>query len=280
MHRLVALYLLLSGAALLGPHRPAWWPALLLLHLAGAFVALRLARARAAGRSHWLLDWYPLLLVPAFYAELVLLNRSVWGGRYFDAVVLGWERAIFGGLPSQELAPAMPWPALSEPLHAAYVSYYLLIYGPPLLLWLRASRSDFRQTVFALMLTFFVHYLFFIYFPVQGPRYLFDAPAASEIGGYPMRELAHALLQAGSSQGAAFPSSHVAVAMAATVMTARFLPRLATIVGILSVLLALGAVYGGFHYAVDAVVGAVVGTAAALATLRLYADATPEAGPA
>ena len=36
MNRLVALYLLFAGLALAGPHRPAVWPLLAILHLAAA----------------------------------------------------------------------------------------------------------------------------------------------------------------------------------------------------------------------------------------------------
>ena len=132
MNRLLASYLLLSGVALLGPHRPAWWPWLALAHGLGAFLLLRVrpapARAQAdAARGQagstipgapprqrrsgltLLRDGYPLLLIPALYAELAPLNRALWGGRYFDEYIIAFERAVFGGLPSSELAPALPW---------------------------------------------------------------------------------------------------------------------------------------------------------------------------
>src|SRR5690606_32570498 len=137
---------------------------------------------------------------------------------------------------------------------AAYLSYYAIIYGPPLLLYLAGRRADYHELLFPLMLTFLVSYLFFIYFPVQGPRYLFPPPGGGLEAG-PAYRLAHRVLEAGSSQGAAFPSSHVAVAVAQTVLVARLLPRLLPAVAILAAGLAAGAVYGGFHYATDVVAG-------------------------
>lgn len=270
--RLVAVYAVASAFALLGPSRPGVWPLLLLAHVLAAAVLsgvlpLRPPRERAietVPRALGLLrDWYPLLIIPALYAELAVLNVSVWGGQYFDATVIGWERAVFGGEPAREWAVAMPWRWLSEPLHAAYISYYAIIYGPPVLLFAAGRRDAFRATVFALMLTFFVHYLFFIYFPVQGPRYLFPPPVG-EVAQGPVYALAHQLLEAGSSRGAAFPSSHVGVAVAQTMMIARFAPRWAPLVGGLTIGLALGAVYGGFHYAIDAAAGLLLGAALAL----------------
>ncbi|HEX6941257.1 MAG TPA: phosphatase PAP2 family protein [Longimicrobiales bacterium] len=265
--RLFALYMLVSGVALAFPHRGAAWPILLAVHVGAAAFALRLppfGRIAQALRARWPRaasiagDWYPLALVPLLYAELVPLNLAVWGARYFDPVIQGVEAALFGGQPSRALAAAAPWLPLSEALHGAYLSYYFVIYGPPLILFLQGRREEFRQVVFGVMLVFFAHYLFFIYFPVQGPRYVFPAPDGPIAAG-PLYKLAHAVLEAGSSQGAAFPSSHVGVAFAQTALAVRFLPRLAPWLAVLSAGLAVGAVYGGFHYATDAIAGLLLG---------------------
>ena len=265
MNLLFACYLLLSGAALAGPYRPAWWPLLAAAHASLAAVALTAHTRRAQGglRDGWLHDFYPLLTMPLLYAELQLLNQSVFGGRYFDDVVIGWERAMFGGEPARELAAAMPWVWLSESLHLAYVSYYLIIYAPPLLVAWHRGHEAARQAVFTLSLVFFAHYLFFVWFPVEGPRYRFPAPGG-DIAGGPVYGLTHTLLEAGSSRGAAFPSSHVGVSVAATMICWRMLRPLTPVVGLLTAGLAVGAVYGGFHYAIDAVAGALLGFVLAL----------------
>jgi len=265
VYRLLAAWLIVSGLALAGPHRPAAWPLLALLHLVGVGACLaadrrvRWAQTGRAPQPNALLDWAPLLIMPALYAELAVLNSALWGGRYFDDLVIGWEQALFGGQPSRDLANAAPWPALSEALHFSYLSYYALIFVPPLLIWLRRSRAALRDAVFTVMLVFLAHYLFFVYFPVQGPRYLFPAPGGEAIAGYPFRDLAHRVLESGSSRGAAFPSSHVGVGVAASFVAWRHLRPLAPVVALLTVGLALGAVYGGFHYGVDALAGAALG---------------------
>jgi membrane-associated phospholipid phosphatase len=148
---------------------------------------------------------------------------------------------------------------LSEILHFSYISYYLIIYGPPIYLYLKGRRAAHQQLVFTLMLTFFVHYVFFIYFPVQGPRYLFAAPDAGNISTGFFYNLAHKILEAGSSRGAAFPSSHVGVSFAQAALAFQLLPGMAPAILVLSSGLALGAVYGGFHYATDVVCGLLLG---------------------
>jgi membrane-associated phospholipid phosphatase len=284
MDTLFAAYAVVSGVALPVPGRPSAWPVLAALHAVAAWVGFRgpgvrrllAALAAAAPRATRVIaDWYPLGLVPLLYLELAPLNRAIWNGHYFDDIVLGWEQSIFGGQPSRSLAVAAPILALSELLHGAYLSYYLIIYGPPIILWLRKRHADFRAGMFALMLAFFAHYVFFIFFPVQGPRYLFPAPAGPIARGY-LYGFAHGVLEAGSSQGAAFPSSHVGVAMAQTIIAFRLLPRIAPLLTLMTVLLAVGAVYGGFHYATDAIAGAILGTIVALAGLRLYARLRPD----
>ena len=277
--RLLALYAVLAGAALAFPDRPASWPLVALLHLAAAALLLRVppvrglihaARRRAPRPARFLAAWYPLLLMPLLYSELDLLNLAVWGGEFFDPVILHWEQDLFGGQPSITFAYAAPWLLLSELLHGSYISYYLIIYGPPIALYATGRLEPMARTVFALMLAFATHYLVFVYFPVQGPRYLFPAPDAGSIASGPLYKLAHLILEAGSSRGSAFPSSHVAVAVVQTIMVIRYLPRLAPVVALLTVGLAVGAVYGGFHYATDVVVGAITGAIVGLAAPRIY----------
>jgi membrane-associated phospholipid phosphatase len=276
--RLLAAYAVIGGAALLFPHRIPGWQWLLLLHAVAvvlgfgigparnAWLALSRFAPRAAGLLH---DWYPVALIPILYEELPPLNLAVWNGRYFDSIILSVEQTLFRGQPSREWAAAMPLLPLSEMLHAAYLSYYFIIFAPPLFIYLAAAREDFRKAVFALMLTFVAHYVFFIWFPVQGPRYLFPAPDGVISRGA-VFQLTHRLLEAGSSRGAAFPSSHVGVSVAHTISVFRYYRRLSPVVAVLAIGLACGAVYGGFHYATDAIAGACLGAAASLVAPVLY----------
>ncbi|MEX0979581.1 MAG: phosphatase PAP2 family protein [Gemmatimonadota bacterium] len=229
-------------------HSPSRWPRFAL-------------PARPDFGRHPLLRWLPLLLVPFLYAELPLLNQTLTTG-YHDALVLRWEASLFGGNPAQSWAGALPSVVVSELLHFSYLSYYALIYVPPLMLW-RAGKGDaFDATVFTLLLVFVLCFAVFIVFPVQGPRYLFPAPAGVPEG--PVRGVALAVLEAGSSRGAAFPSSHMAVAAAQAVLALRFQRRAGVVVALLAAGLGAGAVYGGFHYAVDIVAGGALGVLAAL----------------
>lgn len=277
------MYAAVTGLALAFPFRPAMWPLLAIVHFAAAALGLGIAPARKAWnvfaqrfpRAAVLVgDWYPLVLLPAIYMELALLNRAIFGGRYFDDVIMGWEQALFLGQPSRALAPTAPFRWLSEALHAAYLSYYLIVMVPPIILAAQRRWDAFREAVFTLMLAFFAHYLFFVFFPVQGPRYLFAPPGGGQAEG-PAFRLAHGVLEAGSSQGSAFPSSHVGVSVAQSANALRFLRRLAPVLIVLTLGLAAGAVYGGFHYAIDTLAGLALGTACAVIGPPLYRRLLP-----
>jgi membrane-associated phospholipid phosphatase len=257
------------GAAMLSAYLAATlWPmvryvtatgerAPLLLHLAALALALwAIGATMPAGRV--LRDWLPLALGPLLYIELRWLVAGA-GQSHHDLVVQRWEQALLHGQPSASWAPRMPNLVLSELLHFCYASYYLLVYLPPLVLYLRGRREAFARTMFALMLVYGGCFAAYLFFPVDGPRFIVG-PAAAPDG--PVRSFVLHLLAAGSSRGTAFPSSHIAASVVAAICALRFQRRVGVLVALLTAGLALGTVYGGFHYAVDGIVGAVAGVVA------------------
>lgn len=248
---LVAAYLAGSGALLaLGGYAGA-----ALSHAAGVALTFWLMTSRA----RWARvggDLFPLFIMPILYAELPLLIAAA-GSRYHDSTVQGWEATIFGAQPSHMLASALPWQWLSELLHTGYLAYYPMIFAPALVLYRRGERSGMSEVVMALTATYVVCWVTFITIPVEGPRYLWTAPL--DVPSGPVRRFTLDLLAAGSSRGAAFPSSHMAIAMAVAVMSFRWLSSHAWLYSVVALSIGVGAVYGGFHYGVDMLAGALVG---------------------
>ncbi len=230
------------------------------------------------GVPRWLRAWTPLLTILFLYAEMPLLLRAAGHVELYDNTVLSWEARLFGGQPAADWAGRWPSRALSELLHAAYLSYYPLIFAVPAILWIRGRLGEYTEAVFALMLTFVACFVWYLFFPVAGPRYLWLAPVGAVDG--PMRTFASWLLHARSSRGTAFPSSHVAVATAQAILGIRYFGWRSAIITVLTVGLGIGAVYGGFHYAVDVLAGAALGilvTTVALLVNRAARSLTPQA---
>lgn len=247
--------------AVLGYDRSTPAAVFTLAHVIVMAVMATAAFREQRGWSRVALDWAPLAAVPFLYAELPQLMRGAGGG-FHDAAVQGWERALFGVSPALAMAARLPSRWVSEPLHLAYLSYYAIIYAPALALALRGRRRDFLVMSGLVCLTFAGCFIVFVLYPVQGPRYLWPGTHVPE---GPVRSLVLALLERGSSRGAAFPSSHVAVAVVQAALMWRYRIPGRFLVSILTAGLALGAVYGGFHYAIDAIAGALVGAAVILA---------------
>jgi len=246
------------------PHRPAcWW--LLLAH--GLFVVLLVLLTRPGlGRvGRTIREIYPIILLPGLYGELDVLNSGPI--QVYDHVVQRWELFIFGAQVSRvwhQLAPSHFW---STVLHAAYLSYYLIVSAPALYFAWRGQLQHVRRFVLVVMTTFVICYLVFIFFPVAGPYYTLPPPP-SWFTSNPAARLVYDALAAGSSYGAAFPSSHVAAALAATITAGRISSRLGLALMIPTLLLTAGVVYCQMHYGVDAVAGLLLGGIVALLPVR------------
>jgi membrane-associated phospholipid phosphatase len=242
-------------AALRAPGQPAcWW--LLLAH--GLFVVLLFLVTRPGlGRfGRTMRELYPLFLLPGLYSELDILNAP--GMAVHDALVRQWELLVFGVQISRywwQAAPSVFW---STVLHAAYLSYYLIVSIPALYFAWKGDLTSVRRFVLVVMATFVICYLIFIFFPVAGPYYEFPRPSGWFIENVPAR-LAYEALATGSSYGAAFPSSHVAAALAATLAAMRVSRRLGLGLLIPTTLLTVGVVYCQMHYGVDALAGLAIG---------------------
>ena len=245
----------------------------LLAHVGVLLVAAALIRD-APRRARTVRDLLPLAVGPFLYVELRWLIPGL-GRPHADAIVMRWEGAFFPSHPAATWALAMPYRALSELLHFAYASYYLLVLVPPILLLARGRRCEYARTMLALAVVYGLCFLTYLLFPVDGPRYLVGAAAAPD---GPVRSFVLHLLAAGSSRGTAFPSSHVAASLVASLCALRFQRPVGLVVAVLTMGLALATVYGGFHYLVDVLAGAIVGGGAWLiASVLCRALSTPDA---
>jgi membrane-associated phospholipid phosphatase len=219
-------------------------------------LAICLTTTFGPGR-HWLRRWLPMLLILFLYAELPLLIAAAGHTGTYDAEVTLWEQRIFSDQPAVTWAARWPSRALSELLHAGYLTYYPIIFSVPLVLQLQRRVLSASRAVFVVLLTFLICFVTYIAFPVAGPRYLWTSPA-DDVGGV-ARAVTLWLLESQSSRGTAFPSSHVAVATTQAILAVVYFRARGLVVAVCALLLALGAVYGGFHYLVDALAGVLVG---------------------
>jgi membrane-associated phospholipid phosphatase len=241
--------------------RPACWWVVAANMLTAALIAL-LWRPGLGRVGRTLREVYPLLLLVGLYGQLDILNTG--GVRVHDGLVQRWELALFGAQVSREWWRAAPSALWSTVLHAAYFSYYFVVSIPAFYFLHRGDIAAARRFVLAVMTTFVVCYLVFIFFPVAGPYYMFPRPSPWFVDNAAAR-LVYDTLAEGSSYGAAFPSSHVAATVAAALAAASGSRRLGLVLLVPTILLGVGVVYCQMHYGVDALAGLVVGIVVAVA---------------
>ena len=219
-------------------------------------VSLTSADTPTSSLLQFLRDWYPLSTIALFYFEMGKLTQMVFQ-RYFDETVIHWEKRVFRGMPSLELSSRFPSIILSEILHLCYFSYYIIAVFLAAWLYFGGRMGPFQETVFAETLTFNLSLLCYPFLPATGPRYLFEKIQGPLSKGF-FFKLTHAIVSRGSSKGTAFPSSHVSLSVIVLLCAFRYDTTAFLILLPMCLGLTLGTVYGRFHYALDALVGAIL----------------------
>ncbi|MCR4957504.1 MAG: phosphatase PAP2 family protein [Prevotella sp.] len=232
---------------------------------------------RVIGQLCFLGWWYP----DTYEFNRLFLN--------LDHVFAGWEQAVFGCQPALLFSQIFSSPVVSELLSMGYVSYFPMIGAVAFYyFWRRYDRLDYA--VFVILASFFLFYVIFIFLPVAGPQFYYEAVGMDEIaqGHFPNLGhyffnhqemvripgledgLFHNLVQrahdAGERPTAAFPSSHVGISIVLCWLAwekrkgeqrawGLFVP-----VAILTLLMFFATFYIQAHYAIDAFAGLLTGT--------------------
>jgi membrane-associated phospholipid phosphatase len=285
------VYLAVVGFLILCFHNQTvpGWRYLVAAHTACLLLIHLLTQAHARWPAKRWLDflrhYYPVLLYTGFYRETGLLNRMFFPD-YIDAEFIRLDEQIFGFQPCLEFMYALPYRSVSELFYVAYFSYYIMIAGIGLALYLR-HRQQFFHYVSVVSFVFYICYLVYVALPVMGPRAFFreidgfrlpdeiqayaglpffPEPAKASLGFHVMGWIYRHF----EGPGAAFPSSHVAVALCTVWFSFLYLRRIRFFHLADVILLCLSTVYCRYHYAVDVAAGIL--TAAILVPLgsRLY----------
>jgi len=203
-------------------------------------------------------DWLPL---PAIFLSYQLAG---WIGRQLgrpsaDALLLDWDRRLFGTDPGVWLAGRLPAPALAG-FDLFYFSYYVLVPLAPWLMYARQGRRGLWRFWATGGTAYLICYLLFPWFPSTPPRLLF--PQFGHGGGTQAVNLW--ILDRFSVGANVFPSAHVAAAVSFALSHLSFDRRRGLLFLAWALGIAFSTVSGGYHYGVDAVGGVVVGGVAGI----------------
>jgi membrane-associated phospholipid phosphatase len=207
---------------------------------------------------HFWRHWYPHLFFVFCFEELGRLVHLVTPG-WQDAKLVAFDRWLTGVNPSLWLE-RFAHPALNEFMQFAYFTYfvYLLILGG--ILYYRRDAEGYWSVMTYSAIGYVFGYVISMIFPVQSPWFTFAGMWHGDLAGGPFTALINLIEKCGRVHGAAFPSQHVAGAVAALWGAWRHRRWLFWVFLPFVLSMCVSTVYVRNHYLADVLGGMVTGT--------------------
>lgn len=222
---------------------------------------------------------FQLAMLALWYPETYIFSH-IFGN--LDHAFAAADQLLFGCQPALLFSERLGGKLWCELFNLGYFSYYPMIAF--LVVWVFFCRyMKFEKTTFIILCSFFMFYVVFMFLPVAGPQYYYEAAGLDLIrkgifpsvgtyfsthfatipppsGGGLFQRLVEAAQAGGERPTAAFPSSHVGISTIVMILAWKADRRRRLFAGMLPfyVLLCLSTVYIHAHYAVDAIAGFIV----------------------
>jgi len=235
----------------------------------GVILSLALVQARAdahdparmefsTGWWHFWRYWYPHLLFLLCFEELAHLMTLVTP-HWQDAQLIAFDHWLTGVHPSIWLEQ-FATPARNEFMQLVYLSYftYLLIVGG--ILYFRREWRAYWSVMTYSLAGYMIGYFIAMFFPVESPWYAMAGSWKAPLAGGPITATVNVIEHFGRVRGAAFPSEHVAGAVAALWGAWRFRRWLFWTMLPVFLLMCVSTVWGRYHYTADVFAGLTTGT--------------------
>lgn len=203
-------------------------------------------------------DAYPIFLFGYFFEATSHVNHVVFRN-FLDPWFQNIDQMLFSYQPSLVWGAVCNSPVIQEISHFSYFSYYLMIAGIPIYLYLK-NRKAFHETLFTIVLVFYFCYFIYSWLPVVGGRYFPEAKQISTMFQDGIFTRIMALIYTKSPHmGGAFPSSHVAISIVITWAALRYVRRIGYVLVPITFLLCLSTVHCHYHYFIDVIAGLFTG---------------------
>ncbi len=226
---------------------------------------------KSRGITRFLANWYTIPLIFLTFKEMYLMVHPI-NPHDLDYVLIRLDRMIFGTDPTAIL-DRIATPGLTEFLQICYSSFYLLWFILGIDLMRQRNYRGFLFFLFLLMYGFYTSYAGYLIVPAIGPRFtLYDfAKLNKELPGLYLTPILREIINSGESitnvaraaalaQRDCFPSGHTEMTLITIATAIRYRTKSAMIIIPLGVGLIFATVYMRYHYGVDVIAGALVGT--------------------
>ena len=207
---------------------------------------------------HFWRHWYPHLFFLFCFEEMAKLVHLFTPG-WEDAKLMAFDHWLTGVNPSLWLEQ-FAHPALNEFMQFAYFTYFVFLLVIGGILYYRREWKSYWAVMTYSAVGYGLGYVIAMFFPVQSPWFSMAGIWHSELTGGPFTALINLIEKFGRVHGAAFPSQHVAGAVASLWGAWRHRRWLFWVFLPLVLCMCVSTVYVRNHYVADVFGGMVTGT--------------------
>ncbi len=200
-----------------------------------------------------------------------------------DPLFAQWEQALFGFQPALVFCEQMSQWWMGELMDMAYVSYYP-IFAVTAAYYFFVRYNEFERAALTILASFFTYYIIFDLLPVTGPMFYYKAIGMGQVaqGVFPevgqyflhhtdmlptpgyadgiFHQIVEVVHASGERPTAAFPSSHVGIAVVCMLLAWRSGSRTLFFAMLpFAILICFATVYIRAHYAIDVLAGLITG---------------------
>jgi membrane-associated phospholipid phosphatase len=207
---------------------------------------------------HFWRHWYPHLFFLFCFEEMAKLVHLFSPG-WQDGKLIAFDQWLTGVNPSLWLE-RFAHPALNEFMQFAYFTYFIFLPVLGGILYYGREWKSYWSVMAYSAIAYGLGYVIAMFFPVQSPWFSMAGMWYGELVGGPFTALINLIEKCGRVHGAAFPSQHVAGAVAALWGAWRYRRRLFWVFLPFVLCMCVSTVYVRNHYVADVIGGMVTGT--------------------
>lgn len=237
----------------------------------GIVVLVNFDASRKNRITRLIAHWYTMPLIFLTFKEMYFMVHPI-NPHDLDFVLIKLDRLIFGTDPTA-LLDKIASPGLTEFLQICYSSFYILWFILGIDLLRHRNYEGFMFFLFVLMYGFYTSYAGYLLVPAIGPRFtLYDfSKLNQQLPGLYLTPILRDIINSGESitnvakaaslaQRDCFPSGHTEMTLITIATAIRYRAKSSMIIIPLGIGLIFATVYMRYHYGVDVIAGALVGT--------------------
>ena len=231
---------------------------LFLITLYAGLIFLQILLIRTKDRGNFLKLTYDLIFPTAciliIFDSLEQLVHFI-NPRDIDPLLIKLDYLIFNGYPTVMMEGIMA-PLLTDVLQTAYSTYYFLPVALGIALKIKGDEKAFDQSLFIIMLCFYLSYIGYMLMPAIGPRFTINHLQEKGLEGLFIAEPLQKLLNGlEGTKRDAFPSGHTAITLTVVYLAWRYEKKLFAVFLPVAIALIVSTVYCRYHYVVDVIGG-------------------------